>query len=204
MCSGKLPLPRFSLASLFVLMLGIAIGYSLNWYTLVLMVGPPNKARMTSLPPYVIDPPDILRVDLIEGDADSLKGVSGNHLVGPDGRVYLGKADSVYVAGQTVAEAQESISQLVTRLDSSAKVLVDIYAYNSKKYYVIFEGPNGTGNVVQASVTGNETDPAAVGGARKLPVDWNSIATGASPESNYQLMPGDRLFISQSAVKSAN
>ncbi len=30
-----------------------------------------------------------------------------------------------------------------------------------------------------------------------LPVDWNAITQGASVATNYQLMPGDRLYVAE-------
>ena len=37
--------------------------------------------------------------------------------------------------------------------------------------------------------------PAQGGNDLILPVDWNSITQSASTATNYQLMPGDRLFV---------
>ena len=33
--------------------------------------------------------------------------------------------------------------------------------------------------------------------SRSLPVNWDDITQGASTATNYQLLPGDRLFIAQ-------
>ena len=39
--------------------------------------------------------------------------------------------------------------------------------------------------------------PGNVGCDQHLPVDWDAIARGASTATNYQLMPGDRVFIAE-------
>jgi polysaccharide biosynthesis/export protein len=224
----RIPKLRFSLASLFVLMLGIAIGFSLNLSTWQLLVGPGNEAQMRSLPTYVIEPPDILMIQLSGDKSESLRGVAGKHSVGPDGTVNLGAVGQVYVARKTVTEAQAAIGQAVAKQSASAQVLVDIGAYLSKTYYVIVEGPGKSAYVSEGRITGNETvldaiaqigvlrdataasiwiaRPAPNGGREKtLPVDWKSIASGSSTVTNFQLMPGDRVFVShKSQVTAAN
>jgi polysaccharide biosynthesis/export protein len=37
-----------------------------------------------------------------------------------------------------------------------------------------------------------------------LPVDWTAIARGGSTETNYQLLPGDRLYIVDDSIIAAN
>jgi polysaccharide export outer membrane protein len=145
--------------------------------------------------------------------------IGGQHLVQPDGTVNLGRYGSVYLAGLTIEEAQEAIEkQLSQRLDSP-KVIVDIFAYNSKSYYLITSGAGLGDNVMRLPVTGNETvldaislagglsqlsskriwiarpAPNGMGCEQILAVDWDDITRGASTATNYQLMPGDRLFI---------
>jgi hypothetical protein len=46
--------------------------------------------------------------------------------------------------------------------------------------------------------------PNGVGCEQILPVNWNDIAQGASTATNYQLMPGDRLFIAQDRLTNFN
>jgi protein involved in polysaccharide export with SLBB domain len=147
--------------------------------------------------------------------------IVGEHLVGPDGHVNLGTYGSVYVAGLTIAEAREAIeTQLADFLDDP-EVVVDVFAYNSKRYYVITQGAGLGDNVAEAPITGNETvldaiariggisqvsstniwiarpAPNGVGCEQILPIDWDGISRGASTATNYQLMPGDRLYIAE-------
>jgi protein involved in polysaccharide export with SLBB domain len=219
-------LPRFSVQSILVLMLGIAIGVALksNEHTIQSWLHPalsPAAPRAWPPPPYRIEPPDILNIALIEEPAQSQSGVTGQHLVGPDGRINLGTLGSVYVTGITIDEAREAVEQMLASTINSPQVTVDVMGYNSKKYYVVVQGPNGTGNVTQCPITGNETvldaiarvggisqissikmwiarpAPNGVGNEQILPIKWDDIASGASTSTNYQLLPGDRLHVAR-------
>jgi polysaccharide export outer membrane protein len=147
--------------------------------------------------------------------------IVGEHLVGPDGRVNLGTYGSVYVTGMTIDDARAAIEQQLSNFLEDPQVVVDIFAYNSKKYYVITQGAGFGDNVATAPITGNETvldavatigglsqlsskkiwvarpAPNGVGCEQILPVNWDDITQGASTATNYQLLPGDRLFIAQ-------
>ncbi len=147
--------------------------------------------------------------------------IAGEHLVGPDGRVNLGTYGSVYVTGLTIEQAKTAIERQLSIYLDNPKVIVDIFSYNSKKYYIITQGGGFGDNVVPQPVTGNETvldAIAAIGGISQvsstkiwiarpapngqgceqiLPVNWEDISRGASTATNYQLMPRDRLFIAE-------
>jgi protein involved in polysaccharide export with SLBB domain len=146
--------------------------------------------------------------------------IVGEHLVGPDGRVNLGTYGSVYVAGRTVEEARSAIETQLSNYLDNPKVVVDVFAYNSKKYYIITQGGGLGDNVTTAPIVGNETvldAIATVGGISQvsstriwiarpsrhndceqiMPVDWLAISQGASTATNYQLMPNDRLYIAE-------
>jgi polysaccharide biosynthesis/export protein len=147
--------------------------------------------------------------------------VQGEHLVGPDGYVNLGTYGSVHVAGLTIDEAREQIERQLSNELEDPEVVVDVFAYNSKKYYVVTEGAGLGDNVAEAPITGNETvldaiarvggisqvsstniwiarpAPNGIGCEQILPVNWDEISRGASTATNYQLMPGDRLYIAE-------
>jgi polysaccharide export outer membrane protein len=154
--------------------------------------------------------------------------ISGQHLVGPDGQVNLGSYGTVYVAGMTVAQAKAVIEQKLAERLENPEVIVDILAYNSKVYYIITQGAGFGDNVVRIPITGNETvldamsnigglsrvsskhmwiarpAPNGVGCAQILPIDWNDVTRDAITATNYQLMPGDRLFIAEDAITRAD
>jgi len=96
---------------------------------------------------------------------------------------------------------------------------VDVLAYNSKFYYVITDGGGYGAQLYRLPITGNETvldGLAQVGGlpavsskkkiwlARAtpnhgppaiLPVDWCAVALRGESATNYQLFPGDRIYV---------
>lgn len=147
--------------------------------------------------------------------------IAGEHLVGPDGRVNLGTYGSVYVTGLTIEQAKAAIERQLSIYLEKPEVIVDIFSYNSKKYYIITQGGGFGDNVVPQPITGNETvldAIAALGGISQvssskiwiarpavngvgceqiLAVNWEDITRGASTATNYQLMPGDRVFIAE-------
>jgi polysaccharide export outer membrane protein len=147
--------------------------------------------------------------------------IRGEHLVGPDGTISLGTYGYAYVAGMTKAEAKQMLEKRLSQYVLEPEISLDVFAYNSKVYYVISDGDGLGQQVYRFPVTGNETVldgisnvaglPAVV--SRKkiwlarpappghpcdqiLPVDWDAITQGGSTNTNYQLFPGDRIYIS--------
>jgi protein involved in polysaccharide export with SLBB domain len=147
--------------------------------------------------------------------------IVGEHLVGPDGRVNLGTYGSVYVSGLTIDEAREAIEEKLSEFLEDPEVVVDIFSYNSKKYYIITQGAGLGDNVTELPSTGNETvldaisriggisqvsstniwiarpAPNNTGCEQILPVNWDEITRGGITATNYQLFPGDRLYIAE-------
>jgi hypothetical protein len=95
-----------------------------------------------------------------------------------------------------------------------------VFAYNSKVFYIVTEGANLGDGVYRFPITGNETVLDAVsniGGLNEvaskrmwiarpapdctlpliLPVDWKHLTARGDSATNYQLLPGDRLFIAE-------
>jgi polysaccharide export outer membrane protein len=149
-----------------------------------------------------------------------LQQINGQHLVGPDGTVTLGIYGSVSVVGKTILEAKYAIEAHLGAFLDSPEVAVDVYAYNSKVYYVILQGAGLGDGVYRFPVTGNETVLDAIShihgleqvsskkiwiarprregmGVQTLPVSWEHITAQASTSSNYQVLPGDRVFIAE-------
>ena len=161
------------------------------------------------------------QVSLTLAQAAGQQQIAGEHLVGPDGTINLGTYGTVYVTGMTLAEAKEAIEAQLSKFLDAPLVSVDVFSYNSKVYYVITEGAGFGDNVARFPVTGNETvldaiaginglsrlsskdiwiarpAPSGVGCDQVLPVDIEAIMKGGSTATNYQLLPGDRVFIAQ-------
>lgn len=136
--------------------------------------GLPIEKNMMSLPEYIVEPPDLITIEVLE----ALPGrpISGERLVRPDGTISLEFYGSVYVAGLTPSEIKEKIVihlrkfitdetlglieagdkegevQTVAPKDTD-RVFVDVTAYNSKVYYVMGD-VNAPGRL---PITGNET-----------------------------------------------
>ncbi|GAB6166900.1 hypothetical protein JCM19992_30600 [Thermostilla marina] len=160
--------------------------------------------------------------------ASGLQPITGTYLVSPDGTINLRQYGAVYVAGMTLPEAREAIERHLSRFLDSPEVSLDVAAYNSKVYYVITAGPAEDDSVVRLPCTGNETvldaiaqvggisqvsskkiwvarpSPAENGCEQILPVDWEAITRGGDTSTNYQLLPGDRVFIAHDEMIAFN
>ena len=147
--------------------------------------------------------------------------IAGQHLVGPDGTVTLGTYGSVFVAGMTLAQAKATVEAHLAEFLDEPEVSLDIFAYNSKVYYVITEGAGQGDQFASFPITGNETvldalaqvqstgfsssrkvwvarpAPEGLGYQQILPVDWNAMIRGGQASTNYQLFPGDRVIIEE-------
>lgn len=158
-----------------------------------------------------------------------VQDITGPFQVRPDGTVGLGFWGSVTVAGLTLEQAAEAIRQHVLQTPALAElriqpqnlvVIVDVYAYNSKQYYVITDGGGYGEQVIKFPITGSETVLDALSNiyglpavaskrniwvARRsphpdhpwqiLPVDWVGITQHGVTVTNYQIMPGDRIYV---------
>ncbi|MHB1033366.1 MAG: polysaccharide biosynthesis/export family protein [Pirellulales bacterium] len=166
----------------------------------------------------IVQNPEVT-VNLVQSSGE--QQIAGEHLVGPDGTVNLGNYDSVYVAGMTVREAKERIQEHLAQFLESPQVAVDVYAYNSKVYYIITQGAGLGDGVARFPITGNETvldalaqingtthvsskriwiarpAPDGSGCDQRLPVNWTAITEGAATATNYQILPGDRIFVAE-------
>ena len=156
--------------------------------------------------------------------ASGMQPISGTYLVAPDGTVNLRQYGTVHVAGRTVAEVHEVLSRHLTQFLDAPDVAVDVAAYNSKVYYLITQGAGMGDNVRRLPITGNETvldavsqigglsqvsskklwiarpAPGTAGCEQILPIEWDAVVQGGSTATNYQLMPGDRLFIAEDGM----
>jgi polysaccharide export outer membrane protein len=153
-------------------------------------------------------------------ESRALQQIRGEHLVRQDGKVSLGTYGSVFVAGMTIEEAKFAIETHLSQFLQDPEIALDVSGFNSKVYYVIFN-LDGAGEVVsRLPITGNETVLDAIGELKGLPpgtnkkriwiarpspadsscsqvlaVDWKGITRGGNTATNYQLMPGDRVFV---------
>lgn len=160
-------------------------------------------------------------VSLRLAQATGVQPVSGDYLVVSDGTINLRHYGQVYVTGMTLSEVKLAVEKHLAQYLDSPDVAVDVVAYNSKVYYIVTQGAGTGDSIVRMPVTGNETvldaisqieglspvsskdvwiarpAPQGFGCEQILPVDWNAITQGASTATNYQILPGDRVFIAE-------
>jgi polysaccharide export outer membrane protein len=201
----------------------------------------PREFEKQSLPPYVVEPPDILLINASAAITLPTQPLVGQHLVRPDGTINLGIYGSVYVAGLTLDQIQDVVASVLlarhakkkdengkliemTAQDIKLELQVDVLAYNSKVYYIITDGGGYGEQVYRISATGNETVLDAVSqinglpavASKKriwvaratpdhsqpmiLPVDWCGIVRSGSAATNYQIFPGDRIYVNSDGL----
>jgi polysaccharide export outer membrane protein len=154
--------------------------------------------------------------------------LTGLYLIGPDGTINLRQYGTLHVAGRTVTEIRLALQKHLAQYFDSPEVSVDVMAYNSKVFYVITEGAGMGDNVRRVPITGNETvldavgmvfglspvssaqvwvarpAPAGFGCEQILPVDYRAITQGGASATNYQIMPGDRVYIAEDNLIALN
>src|SRR5262249_1647894 len=146
--------------------------------------------------------------------------VRGEHLVRPDGTISLGTYGAVYVTGLTLPQAKAAIEKHLSQCLLHPEISLDVFAYNSKVFYVITDGAGFGQQVFTLPSTGNETvldalsringlpavaskrriwlarpGPPELGCDQILPIDWMAITQGGSTCTNYQVFPGDRIYV---------
>jgi polysaccharide export outer membrane protein len=179
----------------------------------------PRELEMVSLPPYVVEPPDELEVSVRPA---SLEIVQTTLTVQLDGNLDLGFYGDVYVSGLTLEQIEQKIAEHVSavaaarRMTLKEPVVASVRLVNgtlSKRYYVLGVVTNQgsfpmTGNetvmdgILTAGLRSNSLPEKAYlarphpqgGPCQLLRIDWERIRMGYT-DSNYQLMPGDRIYI---------
>jgi polysaccharide export outer membrane protein len=147
--------------------------------------------------------------------------IVGEHLVAPDGKVNLGTYGRVRLVGLTIEEARAAIESHLGQFLQDPQISVDVLGYNSKVFYVVTQGAGLGDRVVILPARGNDTVLDAIGqiqglssnqstrmwvarpgrnncgGDQILPVDWLAVTQRGEARTNYQLLPGDRVYVSE-------
>jgi polysaccharide export outer membrane protein len=164
------------------------------------------------------------QVQVAVAQSRGLQQIGGEHLVQPNGTVDLGTYGNVYVTGMTTLEARGAVEAHLAHYLLDPKVSVSVAAYNSKVYYIILDGGGLGEQVYRLPSTGNETVldavsqvyglPAVASRERiwlarpstadecdqVLPIDWKGITRGGRTATNYQVLPGDRIYVQAKPV----
>ena len=175
----------------------------------------PRELNKVSLPAYIVEPGDGLLV--MPTDLDSKIRLPADQTVLQDGTIDLGKYGKLHVAGKTVIEIEESVYALVRKKEKEDDMsFIDVRLVNrvSKVYYVMGEVTSPgkfplTGNetVLDALLAaGGLTDrsswrdiilvrPMCDGPGQVLRVNYGNIVRLGAAATNYQMHPGDRVYV---------
>ncbi|MEZ6141736.1 MAG: SLBB domain-containing protein [Zavarzinella sp.] len=176
------------------------------------------KAWLTT---YILEPGDGLLI--LPVDIDSNVRISADHTIGPDGKIDLGKYNMVVAAGKTVHQLEEEIRAIVKTAYQKEKGkenedpgFIDVRVVNrlGAVYYVQGEVTtpgkytlNGNETVLDGLINaGGLTDrsswrdiilvrPAGDGPGQVMQIDYGEIVRLGAGASNYQLRPGDRIYV---------
>jgi len=167
-------------------------------------------------PKYVIEAPDILRVEVFGSPEMAQSNIQGEHLVRPDGTISLGAYGSVSVSGLSLEQTQAAVAKHLAhyaKKKEQPEVRVEVLAFNSKAYYVLTGDINGE-QVHRCRLMGGATVAGAIlqveglaaraaqgpvrlvrGSGKVLSVDWRAITQEGKSATNFQLESSDRLYV---------
>jgi polysaccharide export outer membrane protein len=176
-----------------------------------------QKAIEKHLKNLLVKPFQVSPVFLAESRA--VQQIRGPHLVRPDGTVGLGVYGSVYVDNMTIPEARAAIEHHLGQIFLKPEISIDVSGFNSKVYYVITDLAGNGESVARLPVTGKTTVLDAVSNVNGIsplgskhhiylvrptecgkddevyPVDWKALAHCGNARTNYQVLPGDRIYV---------
>jgi polysaccharide export outer membrane protein len=206
---------------------GINLGYT---YGAPLLTGLTLEEAKTTIEKHLkgkIAPP--FEVTVVLASYRALQLVRGEHLVRPDGTVSLGTYGTVLVDGLTIEEAKQAIETQLSNTLLNPEISLDVAGFNSKVFYVITDGAGNGEAVVRLPCQGKESvldavsfigglppvasrkriwvarpAPSDLGCVQTLPVDWIGITQRGETETNYQLLPGDRLYVKAAPLIAAD
>jgi protein involved in polysaccharide export with SLBB domain len=174
----------------------------------------PRELDKHILPPYVVEAGDVLLVHPM--DLDSPVRLPGDQPVLPDGTINLGKYGLLVVAGHTVEQIQAMVQATVAaQLPNAGFICVRLVTRQSKVYYVlgdvnapgayplqgretVLDGILTAGGLTERAsrrniILSRPTGPNC--GRIVLPICLREIVQLGDTTTNYQLAPGDRIFV---------
>jgi len=163
---------------------------------------------------------DVGRVALELVQSQAMQQIIGIHLVRPDGTIGLGSYGSVFVTGMTIADARTTIEEHLAQSVLKPEIAINVVGFNSKVYYIILDGAGFGEQLFRMPSYGNETVldamsqvnglPAVAAESRVwiarpgpdenakeqiIPIQWRAITRGGVAKMNYQIFPGDRIYV---------
>jgi polysaccharide biosynthesis/export protein len=174
----------------------------------------PRELEKQPLLPYTVEPGDVLLVQPL--DLDSPVRIGADQPVLPDGTINLGKYGQLLVMGRTVPEIESLVqASIKPHVKDVGFISVRLISRVSKVYYVIgaVNSPGsfplqGRETVLDAIMqAGGLTDDASRDNiilSRPtqphsprivLPVCWKHVVQHGDSTTNYQIAPGDRVYV---------
>jgi polysaccharide export outer membrane protein len=160
-----------------------------------------------------------VKASVAYADTSGRQLIAGEHLVRPDGQISLGIYGNLRVAGMTLDQVAAACNAHLQKYLDNPEVRVDVLGYNSKVFYVVTDGGGNGERVDRIPFTGNETvldavaqiqglsdisskrvwvarpSPPGCAGSQVMMVDWRGITQDGVTTTNYQVLPGDRIYI---------
>ncbi len=174
----------------------------------------PRELAKMPLVEYIVEPSDVLLIQ--PADLDSTVRVPADQPVLPDGAIELGEYGRPIVAGKTVPQIEMEVRQLVKAKEKKDIAMnVRLVSRQSKVYYVLGEvnAPgsfplNGRETVLDGIMAAGGLSrqakekgiilvrPSQAQGCREvMPVCYPQIVQLGDTTTNYQLRPGDRIYV---------
>ena len=152
-------------------------------------------------------------------DVTARQELRGEFPVQTDGAISLGIYGSVYVAGMMVEEIRLAVETQLSAFVQQPEVRVELLETHGQRYYVVINGGGADETVIPLVFLGNETvldavaqidgwsrlsakpmwisrpSPNGLNVAQRLPIDWRAITQDGVTTTNYQILPGDRVYV---------
>lgn len=175
----------------------------------------PRELNKSVTEPYIVEPGDGLLI--MPADLESKIRLPADQTVLPDGSIDLGKYGRLMVAGKNLTQIELDVLAAVRKKEKEEDTgFIDVRLVNrtSKSYYVLGEVTTpgkfpltGNENVLDGLIAaGGLNDksswrdillvrPTNDGIGLVLRVDYGEIIRLGAAGTNYQLQPGDRIFV---------
>jgi polysaccharide export outer membrane protein len=170
-----------------------------------------------------------VQVNVSVAESRALQLIRGPHLVRIDGTISLGVYGSVYVDNLTIPQARAAIEAHLSQFLVKPEISLDVSGFNSKVYYVIADGGGFGEQVTRLPMTGKTTvldaisqvnglppvackchiwvarpTPTEACQEQTLPVNWCAITQRGETATNYQVLPGDRIYVQSNPLVRAD
>jgi polysaccharide export outer membrane protein len=188
------------------------------------------KAEPMEMRPGKIKDLTIDRITVVLTESRGLQLIRGPHLVRPDGTIGLGVYGSVFVDGMTIDDARAAIEAHLSQFILRPEISLDVAGFNSKVFYIVTDGGGNGQAIARLPMTGKLTvldavsqvsglaavsSPHFIYLVRPTPqgcketeevykIAWHDIVHCGQVGTNYQVLPGDRIYIGADPLITLN